>query len=73
MHNYEDTISESESLNVAVSYLDIDVHESWIGYSKSVEGKDITVGQKLRIALIEHFQTLNKEMLLDKNSLRGNE
>ena len=61
MDNYLDTIPGSEALNIAVSYLDGNAHEWWIAYSQTIEGKNIAVWNQLKEALIDRFQSLNKE------------
>ena len=61
MDNYLDTTSGPEALNVAVSYLDGNAHEWWIAYSQTGEGQKIEVWEHLKQALIDRFQSLNKE------------
>ena len=63
MDNYLENATGTDALNIALSYLSGNAHEWWIVYHKSTEGSPITNWLQLRLALINRFETLNKEKI----------
>ena len=63
MDNFLGRTPGPNALNVANSYLDGYAHEWWIVYKQSEEGSTITTWPQLKGALMQRFQTLNKEKI----------
>ena len=61
MDNYFDPASGPDALNVPVSHSDGNANEWRIAYSQTREGKNLAVWKQLKEALIDLFQSLNKE------------
>ena len=53
----------ANSLNVASSYLDGHAHEWWIVHKQTAEGAAISTWSQFKDALVQRFQTLNKEKI----------
>ena len=63
MGNYLEGTDGISSMNIALSYLTGIAHEWWIIHSKSEEGKNIDSWSGLKAALVQRFETLNKEKI----------
>lgn len=63
MDNYLGNARGMDSLKVALSYLAGSAHEWWIVYEKSTEGQSINTWDALKAALLQRFETLNKEKI----------
>lgn len=63
MDNYLGQDRGMESLYVALSYLSGSAHEWWIVHEKSPEGQNIRTWGHFKDALVQRFETLNKEKI----------
>lgn len=63
MDNYVRGTDDQTSLSIALSYLSGNAHEWWIVFQKTEEGQSIHGWGDLRGALVQRFETLNKEKI----------
>lgn len=64
---YINNDSNSQALNLAVSYLGRPVHEWCLGFKKAEEIKQMTSWVQLKEALSNRFETLNKSNIARDN------
>lgn len=63
MDNYLSQTPSEEAMKVAISYLDGNAHEWWIVHQQTQEATEMRTWPQLKDALVERFDTLNKEKI----------
>lgn len=61
MGNYLQNLDDEEALQIAVSYLQESAHEWWISFCQTEEGELVEGWEDLKTALVDRFDTINKE------------